>query len=110
MTQYSKQLIHICDDMLIELHHNPLVSKQPYLLKIFSYNNCDDYRLSSNDLLRLSEAIADFLFDNPNNIGYDDNYTGLVRLWHHRRNEALNQIQKLQDQIYKYEKQNNCDR
>lgn len=94
MTEYSKKLIQISRDIVLELHYNPLLSKQPYLLKIFGYDNYSEHRLDQNDLLKLSETLADFLFDNPNTTGYDDNCTGLARLWHYRRNEALEQLEK----------------
>lgn len=100
MNEYTKKLIQISEDIILELHYNPLLSKQPYLLKIFGYDNYSEHRLDQNDWLKLSETLADFLFDNPNSTGYDDNYTGLARLWHHRRNEALEQLEQ-------YEKSDN---
>lgn len=92
MNEYSKKLIQITEDIFLELHYNPSLSKRPYLLKIFGYNNYSEHRLDQDDLLKLSESLADFLFDNPNTTGYNDNCTGLARLWHHRRNEALEQL------------------
>lgn len=100
MSEYTKKLIQISHDIVLELHHNPLLTKQPYLLKIFGYDNYSEHRLDANDLLKLSETLADFLFDNPNTTGYTDNYTGLARLYHYRRNEAIEQLEK-------YEQQNN---
>ena len=94
MNEYSKKLIQISRDVVLELHYNPLLSKQPYLLKIFGYDDYSEHRLDQNDLLKLSETLADFLFDNPNTTGYDDNCTGLARLYHHRRNESLEQLEK----------------
>ena len=100
MSEYTKKLIQISKDIMLEVHYNPLLSNRPYLIKIFGYDNYSEHRLDGNDLLKLSETLADFLFDNPNTTGYTDNYTGLARLYHHRRNEAIEQLEK-------YEQQNN---
>ena len=100
MTENNKNIIQINENLILGLDYDPLLTKCPYIVKIFAYDNCSEHRLDQNDLLKLSETLADFLFDNPNTTGYDDNYTGLARLWHYRRNEALEQLEK-------YEKSDN---
>jgi len=94
MSEYKKQTIEINNDLLIELHHNPLLKDRPYYLRVYSYTDYSEHRLTPKDVLKLSESLADFVFDNPNDMGYTDELTGLARLWHHRRNEA---VQKLEE-------------
>ena len=103
MDNYRKQSILINTDTLIEIHHNLAIKTKPYLVKIFSYEGNTEHRLDQQEMLNLSEALADFVFDNPNTTEYTDNLTGLARLWHHRRNEAIEKL----EQIYE---QNNSDR
>jgi hypothetical protein len=85
----KKQTTYINDDLLIEIHHNPSLNYRPFQLRIYSYNDCSEHRLDVKDMVNLAESIADFAFDNSKDIHYDDPFTGLARLWHHRRNEAL---------------------
>lgn len=79
---------------MIELHHNPLLKDRPFYLRVYSYTDYSEYRLTPKDVLKLSESLADFVFDNSNEIDYTDELTGLARLWHHRRNECLEQLDK----------------
>lgn len=94
MSEYKKQTIDINNDLLIELHHNPLLKDRPFYLRVYSYTDYSEYRLTPKDVLKLSESLVDFVFDNQNDMGYADDLTGLARLWHHRRNEA---VQKLEE-------------
>ena len=94
MTEYRKQTLVIDSDFIVDLHYNPNLSNRPYQIRIHGYDGFIENRFSQKDLLNLSESIADFVFDNPNTTGYDDNCTGLARLWHYRRNEALEQLEK----------------
>lgn len=55
------------DDLLIELQHNPNITKKPYLFKLYSYNDYTEIRLSSEDMLYLSESIANFAINNTKN-------------------------------------------
>jgi hypothetical protein len=98
MNEYSSKQV-ILDDISIDIHHNPMLTSKPYFLKIYGYDGYTEHRLDSKDLLNLAEQLSDFVFDNPNSTGYAENYTGLVRLYHHRRNEALNIIEKLENRL-----------
>jgi len=93
MSDYKKQTI-VIDDLLVEIHHNPNITNKPYDLRIYGYDGYTTHRLGQDDILKLSEALADFVFDNPNTTGYTDNCLGLARLWHHRRNELIEQLEK----------------
>jgi hypothetical protein len=86
------QTIHINDDLLIEMHHNPNLHIRPFQIKVYSYEGYSEHRLDVKDMVNLAETIADFAFDNSDATGYNDCFTGLPRLWHHRRNEALNKL------------------
>lgn len=99
MEAYSKQFISINSDLDIELHHNANLNKKPFMLKVFSYEGYIEYRLDRSELLNLSELLADFAFDKTNDNKYDDDYTGLAKLWHNRRNEALDELDKLQTKL-----------
>lgn len=96
METYNKQFITINPELYIELHHNANVNNKPFMLKVFAYEGYTEHRLDRSELLNLSEVLADFAFDKTNNVEYDGNYGGLVRLWHHRRNEALDELDKIQ--------------
>jgi hypothetical protein len=105
--EYKSQNLIINDDVQVELHHNPMVNHQPYLLRVFGYDGSMEYRLNQQDMLNLADQLADFVFDNSNEVEYTDNYTGLVRLWHHRRNECLDKIEELEKRLQSYEQDNN---
>jgi hypothetical protein len=109
MDNYKKQSISINPETYIEIHHNLNLNVKPYLLKVFAYEGYTEHRLNQNEILNLAESLADFVFDNPNITGYDDNWIGLPRLWLHRRTEALDAIEELQHKLQKYE-ENNCNR
>jgi hypothetical protein len=94
MNSYQQKSISITPETYIEIHLNPNLSNKPYLFKIFAYEGYTEHRLSQEEMLNLSEAVADFVFDNPNTTGYTDNCLGLARLWHHRRNEAIEALEK----------------
>jgi len=93
MSDYNKQTI-VINDLLVEIHHNPSISNKPYHFRVYGYDGYTTHRLGQDDILKLSEALADFVFDNPNTTGYNDNLTGLARLWHHRRNETIKELEK----------------
>ena len=99
METYSKQHINIGSDLYIELHHNSNLNNKPFMLKVFSYEGYTEHRLDRSELLNLSEVLADFAFDKTNDNKYDDDYTGLARLWHNRRNEALDELDQLQTKL-----------
>ena len=106
METYKKQDLYITPDTYIELHYNANIRSKPYLIRFFSYEGYTEHRLDQNELLNLAESLSDFVFDNPNATGYNDSPTGLHRLWLHRRNEALNQIETLQNKLDEYERNN----
>lgn len=99
METYNKQFISINSGLDIELHHNSNLSSKPFMLKIFAYEGYTEHRLDRTELLNLSEILADFAFDKTNDNKYDDDYTGLARLWHNRRNEALDELDQLQTKL-----------
>jgi hypothetical protein len=99
----KKQSISISDETYIEIQHHSAIETKPYLLKIFCYKGYTEHRLDQTEMLNLAESLADFVFDNPNTTGYDDNYTGLPRLWHNRRNKTLDILEELQKKLDKYE-------
>lgn len=103
---YKQQSLVINNDLILDIHYNPFLSNKPYLIKVFGYEGSNEYRLDQKDMLNLAEQLADFVFDNPNSTGYTDNYTGLARLYHHRRNETLDTIEKLQNKLDFYESDN----
>jgi len=94
MDNYQQKSISITPETYIEIHHNRNINNRPYLFKIFAYEGYTEHRLDQKEMLNLSEAIANFVFDNPNTTGYNDELTGLARLWHHRRNEAIKELEK----------------
>lgn len=93
MNDYKKQTI-VLDDLLLEIHHNPTIKNKPYHFRVCGYDGYTTHRLGQDDILKLSEALADFVFDNSSTIDYNDSLTGLARLWHHRRNEAIKELEK----------------
>lgn len=97
MSDYKKQNIVINNDLMIEIHYNPMIRNESYQFRVYGYDGYTTHRLSQEDILKFSEALADFVFDNPNTTGYTDNCTGLARLYHHRRNEAIEQLEKLKN-------------
>jgi hypothetical protein len=99
----TKQTVFINDDLGIDIQYNPDLSSRQFLLKIIGWDGWHEYRMSSADMLNFVESIADFIFDNSKDTGYNENLTGLARLWHHRRNECI-------DQLEKYNEQNNSNR
>jgi hypothetical protein len=98
MDNYKKQSLSISPETYIEIHQNLNLNTKPYLLKVFSYEGYTEHRLDQTEMLNLSEAIADFVFDNANTIEYTDELTGLARLWHHRRNEAIEELEKIKNE------------
>jgi hypothetical protein len=94
---YKQQSLVINNDLIIDIHHNPMVNHQPYLLRVFGYDGSMEYRLNQQDMLNLAEQLADFVFDNPNSTGYTEDNTGLPRLWQYRRNEAIEELEKYRD-------------
>jgi hypothetical protein len=66
-----------------------------------------EYRLNQQDMLNLAEQLADFVFDKSDTTSYNDNFTGLSRLWHNRRNECLDKIEELEKRLQSYEQDNN---
>ena len=99
METYNKQFITINPELYVELHHNANLNNKPFMLKVFSYEGYTEHRLDRSELLNLSEILADFAFDKTNDNKYTDDYTGLARLWHNRRNEALDELDKLQTKL-----------
>ena len=97
MDSYKQQSISITPDTYIEIHHNMNLRVKPYLVKIFTYEGCTEHRFDQKEILNLAESLADFVFDNPNTTGYTDNCSGLARLWHHRRNECIEQLEKIHE-------------
>lgn len=69
MSEYSKKSIQI-NDFLIEVHYNPILSKRPYLVKVFGYDDVLTSRFEQQELLKLGEHLADFLFGNSNSKEY----------------------------------------
>ena len=98
---YKQQSLVINNDLIIDIHYNPLLTNKPYLIKVFGYEGSNEYRLDQKDMLNLAEQLADFVFDNPNSTGYTEDNTGLPRLWQYRRNEAMAQLEKLENEYDK---------
>jgi len=94
MSNYKKQTFAINNDLLVEIHYNPSISKKPYDIRFYGYDSYTHHRVSSEDLLKLSERLADFIFDNPHTAGYNDNLAGLAKLLHHGRNETIKELEK----------------
>ena len=59
-SEYKKQTISINDDLLLEIHHNPILSNKPYYLRIYSYNDYTEHRLNQQEMFDLAESIAEF--------------------------------------------------
>lgn len=94
---YKQQSLVINNDLILDIHYNPLLTNKPYLIKVFGYEGSNEYRLDQKDMLNLAEQLADFVFDNPNSTGYTEDNTGLPRLWQYRRNEAIEELEKYRD-------------
>ena len=107
MSEYRNQNIIINDDIQVEFHHNPFLRGKCFLLRMFGYDGVTNHFMSREDLLNLSEQIADFVFDKGDTTSYNDNFTGLSRLWHNRRNECLDKIEELEKRLQSYEQDNN---
>jgi hypothetical protein len=75
MSEYFKKTIEVCQELIIDIHYNPNISKKPYLCRVFGYDGLVDARLDSKELLRLSESLADCLFDKPDVKDYNDCFT-----------------------------------
>lgn len=105
----TQKHIAINDDLSMEIHFNDLIAEEhkPYLVKMFGWNFTTEYRLSTEDILNLSESLADFVFDKAQARCYDSTYSGLGRLWMSRREEALDQIEVLQQKLEEYESNHN---
>jgi hypothetical protein len=93
----KKQTISVNDDLMIEIHHNPHLNYKPFQFRVYGYNSYSEHRLDVKDMVNLAETIADFAFDNSDALGYNDSFTGLARLWHHRRNEVLEILDQKDD-------------
>jgi hypothetical protein len=104
---YKQQSLVINNDLIIDIHHNPMVNHQPYLLRVFGYDGSMEYRLNQQDMLNLAEQLANFVFDKSDTTSYNDNFTGLSRLWHNRHNECLDKIEELEKRLQSYEQDNN---
>lgn len=81
---YNKQTIPINRDLMIEIHHNPNLSNNPYHLRIYDWNTYTEHRLSLVDMLNLAESIADFAFDNSRLFDYTTK-VGLYRLLEYKK-------------------------
>jgi hypothetical protein len=90
----KQQTTYINEDLMIEIHHNSNLRHKPFQLRIYSYDGYSDHRLDVKDMVNLAETIADFAFDNSDATGYNDCFTGLARLWHHRRNETIAKLEQ----------------
>jgi hypothetical protein len=77
MSDYYKKTIEINQELLIEIHYNPNLSNRSYLLKVFGYDGLVATRLDSKELLKLSEALVDSLFDKPHSRDYNDGFAEL---------------------------------
>lgn len=84
---YNKQTIPINRDLLIEIHHNPNLSNNPYQLRIYDWQGYTEHRLNFTDMLNLAESIADFAFDNSNSIVYNNQSRGLYRLLEYKKEQ-----------------------
>lgn len=49
---------------LIEIHYNAMLKNEPYLVRVFSYNNSDPHelRLNENDLKNLYKILKDYKY------------------------------------------------
>lgn len=47
----------ILDDTIIQVLHNDMISHNPYLVRITTYNQCAEFRINSDDLLELSKYL-----------------------------------------------------
>lgn len=70
---------------MIEIHHNPNVSNNPYQLRIYDWNSYTEHRLNFTDMLNLAESIADFAFDNSKSVDYNNQLRGLHRLLEYKK-------------------------
>jgi hypothetical protein len=104
---YKQQSLIINNDLIIDIHHNPMVNHQPYLLRVFGYDGSMEYRLNQQDMFNLAEQLANFVFDKSDTTSYNDNFTGLSRLWHNRHSECLDKIEELEKRLQSYEQDNN---
>lgn len=91
----KKQFIDINNDLSVEIQFNPLLSTNPFYLKIYSWEGSFSARLSNKDLINLAESLSDFAFDNANTSWYDQNSTGIPRLWLNQRNKAFSKLEEV---------------
>lgn len=48
---------------LIEIHYNPILTKKPYLIRIFSYDNePNELRLEEHELTDLYKILKDYKY------------------------------------------------
>jgi hypothetical protein len=60
MSDYKKQTVVINDDLVIEIHKNPIIKNKLYHLRVYGHDGYCEYRLNQKDMLNLSECIIDF--------------------------------------------------
>lgn len=61
MNEYSKQTFNVGEDLIIDLHYNPNLFKNPYLLRLYSWNDYSEHRLEKEDIASLSNLLANFV-------------------------------------------------
>lgn len=61
MNEYSKQIFNVREDLIIDLHYNPNLFKNPYLLRLYSWNDYSEHRLEKEDIESLSNLLTDFI-------------------------------------------------
>lgn len=61
MNEYSKQTFNVGEDLIIDLHYNPNLFKNPYLLRLYSWNDYSEHRLEKEDIESLSNLLTNFV-------------------------------------------------
>ena len=65
LREYRKQNI-IFKDGMIELHHNPMISKKCYHIRFLTYDGYAEMNLSEKDLLEIGKDILEFIMGPKN--------------------------------------------
>ena len=66
-----KRQVVVVDDGVFEILENELLSHKPYLLRIYSYNNSLDIRITKQDLKELVKLINSTIEENNDTLQLD---------------------------------------
>jgi len=63
--EYRKQNI-ILKEGMIEIHHNPMITKRCFNIRVITYDGYADMNLTEGDLLEICKGVLDFIEGSKN--------------------------------------------